>query len=216
MNWLQIARRVRKECGLSGTDSSPTSVIGQTGEMLAIVNWVDSAWRAIQGQAKWDWLWEEADLTLTAGDSTIAGTIAHDRYIKDTMRSGSQSLTYLPWADFRAQFPAVDITAGTPTYWTVKPDKTLAFSAEPESDMSLTVERYAAPTGVPSATGADDEAPAMPADHHEAIVWRAVMFYAGHDEAGVIYQHAQSEFKRIMGRATIEGLPSIELGAPLA
>jgi hypothetical protein len=216
VNWLDICRRVRKECGLSGTDTSPTSVIGQSGEMLAVVNWVGSAWLAIQSLRKWDWLWEIAPLTLAADANTIAGTVSHERYAKDSMMAGERELTYLPWPQFRARFQADEIVDGDPQHWTVRPDRTLVFDARPDAEMSLTVERYAAPAAMPTTGDADTEEPVMPADQHEAIVWRAVMFYAGFDEASALYQHAKTEYRRIMGSAEIDGLPTIELGASLA
>lgn len=211
MNWLSICRRVRKEIGLSGTDTSPASVTGQTGEMLNVVNWVGSAWLAVQGRAKWEWQWENTTVTILAGAYFVAAAVSADRYEIDATYAGTWPLEYMPWDDFRVVYPAALITAGNPTHWTVRPDRAVAVNARPETDLVLTVERFVNP----SAIGGDAESPLMPEHQHEAIVWRAVMFYAGHDEAKALHEHAKTEFERIMGEAAIDDLPDYELGPPL-
>lgn len=211
MNWLQICRRIRKEIGFSGTDTSPSSVLGQGGEMLSIVNWASSAYLAIQAKAKWDWLWERASVTILAGTNLSTGLVAADRYVKDATTDGSRSLAYAAWPDFRAMYPAAQIADGSPSAWTVRPDCAIVVSARPTADLILGVERYRNPLAI----GADADSPLMPEHQHEAIVWRAMMFYAGHDEAGALYQHASAEYRRIMGDAAIESMPAFEAGSPL-
>ncbi len=215
MDWLTICRRIRKECGLSGADTSPMSVAGQTGEMLAVVNWCASAWAAIEGRRLWDWQWERPTLTLLATEDTIAaataGQVSAHRYVIDTMWAGTARMTYVPWTEFRRAWPPALIGDGDPSYWSVRPDRALAFSSKPTSNLSLTVERYRNPVAV----GDDDDEPLMPEHLHEAIVWRAVMFYAGHDEAGDLYRHALAEYRRVMGQAAQDDLPDLFDGAPL-
>lgn len=210
--WLDIARRVRKECGLSGTDESPSSVVDQTGEMLHIVNWVESAWKAIQAHKLWDWAWEIVEITIPSGEYLVDENVSAHRYVKDSAMLDESNMQYLPWAQFRSSFPSARITAGTPTFWTVRPDRSFAVSALVEADTTITVERYSDAGCI----GGDEDTPEMPQHLREAIVWRAVMFYAGHDEAGALYTHAKAEFRRILGEAALDQTPEIELGEPLA
>lgn len=216
MNWLQICRRIRKECGVAGTDTSPTTVVGQSGEMLAIVNWCNSAWLAIQGNAKWDWQWENpSNIVIPAGTNFVAGAVSANRYVLDQTWAGSRRLHYLPWSEFRDVHPLATLADGDPQVWSVRPDRAIVVSAKPTADLTLTVERYRNPAEMPTGVGADADSPLLPAHQHEAIVWRAVMFYAGHDEAGSLYQHARAEFARLMGEAAIDDLPDFEAGAAL-
>lgn len=211
MNWLQIARRIRKECDLAGNDTTPATIAGQTGEMASVVNWMADSWRTIQQAKLWGWMWEQASLTLAADASTITATVSARRYDKESMLNGSDQLTYIPWQEFRGSYPPSTITTGTPYEWTVRPDRSLAFNAKPADDLSLTVERYKEAQEI----GADTDEPDMPADLHMAIVWGAVMLYAGFDEAGGLYQHAKSEYKRLLGSMALDELPDFDLGAPL-
>lgn len=216
MNWLAICRRIARECGMSATDTTPSSVVGQSGEMLSVVTWAGDAWLALQAAKLWGWLWEQPELTLAAGANTIAASVSAHRYDKESMYVGTRLLTYMRWDDFRTTYPQGAIGDGTPSMWTVRPDRSLAFNAKPTADLALTVERFRNPTTMPTANGADDETPdGLPDYQHMAIVWRAVMFYAGHDEAGNLYQHAKAEYTRLMGEAVTDDLPDFEEGAPL-
>lgn len=211
MNWLQIARRIRKEADLSGTDTAPASVVGQSGEMLLVINWMSSAWLSIQGLKLWDWMWEAGSATVLAGTSSVAQTVSATRYVKDTLYAGTTLLTYMPWAEFRTAYPAATLGDGDPSVWTVRPDRAIAVNAKPLADLTLTFERYREPQPI----GGDTDSPAMPENQHEAIVWRAVMFYAGFDEAGGTYQHARSEYQTALGLAALADLPDFEFGSPL-
>lgn len=194
MNRLQLAQRVGRECGLTG--AVLTSTVSQTGENQQIVEWVDDAWQRIQATRRWDWLWESTTVTITANTNSTAGSIAAARYERDrTFDSLGAPLSYLPWADFIQVWPAALIVAGTPRYWTIRPDKAFTVNAKPTSNTVLSVERYKNPT----AMAANSDTPTgLPDEHHMVIAWRAVMLYAGHDEASALYQHANAEYKKIM------------------
>ena len=47
------------------------------------------------------------------------------------------------------------------------------------------------------------------------IVWRGLMLYAGHDEAGVAYKRGEAEYKKMKRLAGID-LPDLQPGEPLA
>ena len=66
MNFLEIAKRVRQECGISG--DGPTNVAGQIGIYAKIVNWVLVAHEEIQRRSDaWNFDWAEHAQPLTAG-----------------------------------------------------------------------------------------------------------------------------------------------------
>lgn len=209
--WLSLCRRVRKECDLAGSDTAPASVLNQVGEMLLVVNWVNSAWIQIQSLRKWDWMWEDNDITIPADQNLGANEISADRYVLDATWNGDQQLTFMPWNQFRQAYPASRIVAGDPTVWSIRPDRAFVVNAKPATTLTLTVERYLNPT----AMGTDNESPNMPPHMHEAIIWLAVMLYGGFDEAGGVYQHAKAQYKQVMGTNALDGLPVFEMGDPL-
>lgn len=206
MNRLELVNRLLAESGSTGKALGSTA--GQRGDALNFVNWIDDAWLEIQGLLNWPSLWEDAAITITAGASAVAGTLPHGRYIYDSGRLGGGWLDYLPWDEFRRQYPSV--SAGSLTTWTVRPDRSIAVNALVEADTTIQIERYR----MPGRFTADTQEPALFSEHHMAIVWRALMLYGSFDEAGVAYKRGAAEFtvmKRLMGA----DLPSMTTGEPL-
>ena len=207
MNFLAIAQRLRKEAGIAG--SGPTSVLAQTGEMDRLVGWANDAWLTIQRKQHWDWLWEQATVTIAATTGETAGTIPANRYLRDKARIGTARLSFLPWERFSIVYP--DPAAGTPVAWSIRPDGAFVVNAKPTASTDITVQRYRLPTSM----AADADIPAMPERFHMAIVWRALMDASDYDEAGVSRATAAAKYAEVLGDALSEGRPVLSLGAPL-
>lgn len=212
MNRLDLCKRLRREAGMSsGNDAGPATTIGQVGEMLNIVNWIDAAWREIQGMRLWDWMWESATVTVLANTNVTAGTIAARKYVKDEVYQGTTLMTWMAWEDFRVTYPTAQITAGTPTVWTIRPDKAFVVNAKPTAGTAFTVERYKNPADMT----ADADVPALDSEFHMVIVWRAAMKYAGFDEAGGAYQNAKAQHDFLMTGIGLNDMPDFQLGGAL-
>lgn len=212
MNRLSLCQRLRREVGVSsGSDTGPATTLGQVGEMLNIVNWIDASWQEIQGMKLWGWMWETATVVVVAGTSATVGTIAARKYITTEVYQGTTLMSYLPWEHFREAFPTSQIASGTPSVWTIRPDKAFVVNAKPTADTSYAVERYRNPT----AMLVDADVPALDEEFHMAIVWRAAMKYAGFDEAGGAYQNAKMQFDFLMQGMGLNDLPDIGFGDPL-
>lgn len=207
MNRLALVNRLIAESGSSGLALGST--LNQKGDALNFVNWIDDAWLEIQGLLNWPSLWEDASVTIAAGASTAAGTLAHKRYQQDSGRVGGGFITFLPWDRFRVRYPTVTPGASI-TAWTVRPDRSIAVNAQVTEDTVLQVERYR----MPGRFAADDDEPLLFSEHHMMIVWRALMLYGGFDEAGVAYKRGAAEYAQ-MKRLAAGDLPSMEPGEPL-
>lgn len=212
MNFLQLCQRTRQEADIAG--SGPTSVVGQTGELGNVVNWVIDAWNEIQGMKLWDWQWQEVPVVIPLGAAELAGTIAADRYVQDSGYIGTRLLDYYPWWRFRTFFPAALIQAGPAegvTAWSVAPDRSVRVNVIVDADTTINLERYANPT----ALAADGDTPAMDSEFHMAIVWHALIKNHNFNEAGVSRQTAQVELDKIMGNLLPRSMPELQLGGPL-
>jgi hypothetical protein len=215
VNFLQLCQRLAHEAGVNGP--GPTTVVGQNGslELGRIVNWTNDAWLNIQGRRLWSWMWTNAALTLTAGNSTIAGALAPERYDTDSAYYADGSATgrwlqYLPWDEFRHDYRVLGTVDGI-TAWTVRPDNTLVFNAAASVDRTITIERWANPTSM----AADTDIPGLPEDLHMLIVWRGLIKYAGFDEAGVQRSVAVEEHNQLWSALVSRCLPQMRLGGPL-
>lgn len=206
MNRLQLVDRLRQECGVAG---SVSTTINQTGEFARLVNWIDEAWSEIQKAHRWDFLWEAATVTISAGTHETAGSIPAHRYVKEATYNGTSLLTYVPWPQFRYLYR--EWGDGEPSVWAIKPDKTFIVSSEPTADLGLSVERYKNPVAMTQ----DSDTPALPSEYHMAIVYRAMVSYANFEEAGVVRATAIREYERIMREAGATELEEMEWGSPL-
>lgn len=208
MNRLQGCQRLRQEAGIAGT--GPVTTINQVGEAKRVVDWWDAAWSDIQRSRKWSFLWESPSVVITAGTYFTAGTIAADRYQKDaTYDIYGSPLEYMPWEDFRQAYPVALIAPGLPAFWTIRPDLSFAVNSKPTSNATYTVERYMNPVVLTQ----DTDTPALPEQHHMAIVYKALMLYANFEEAGITRATAEEEFARHMSQLTALSLPDL-IGAP--
>lgn len=209
MNRLDLVNRLIAESGSSGLALGSTA--NQRGDALNFVNWVDDAWLEIQGLANWPSLWEDAQVTVTAGNSTASGSLGHKRYVKDSMRlAGGGRLYYLPWDEFRLAYPTVE-AGGSITQWTIRPDRSIAVNGQVTADTVLMVERFR----MPGRFTKDVDEPELFSEHHMMIVWRALMLYAGFDEAGIVYKRGAAEYAQ-MKRLASGDLPLLQPGEALA
>lgn len=213
MNRLELARMTRQMAGIAAgsTGNAPSTTLNQTGEYKRVVDWLDQAWAEIQREHKWDFLWEQATVTILATTSSLAGSIAAHRYVQDSAYIGSKRLLYLPWDSFKRRYPAALISAGEPSAWSIRPDKAFVVDHAPTADTAISVERYQNPT----ALAADADTPAMPIEHHMAIVYKALLLYANFEEAGVTRATAEAEYNRHLMALGLLELPGFELADPL-
>ena len=149
-------------------------------------------------------------MTITAGNSTVSGALSHKRYSRDSMRlvTGERP-NYLPWDEFRLQYPIVDSVASV-TAWTIRPDRSIAINSLVDADTVLKVERFR----MPGRFATDTDEPLLFAEHHMMIVWRALMLYGSFDEAGVVYKRGAAEYAQ-MKRLAAGDLPDMQPGDAL-
>lgn len=221
MNFLEIAKRVRQECGVSG--DGPANVAAQTGMYAKIVAWVQSAHEELQQlHSEWNFDWDMQEKALAAGvefyDPVDDWGLAFKKMAQDGLyvyrnADGPAVKTWVhvvDWAMLR-QVRTPNIT-GTPIYAAMAPDERLCFYPIPDGDITAVLEYYR----TPQVLSGNNDAPRMPARFHMAIVWRAVMFWCAHDENPALMQSATQNYRELVNRMTITELPKLGMTEPLA
>ncbi len=219
MNRLQLAQQLRRDCGISGSDST---TINATGEWADVVNWIDRAWQDIQMDRP-NWLWmretasfvtiaeqaeypiDAAPLSLTNFASWVPGSF---RIYKDTI--GNE--TILAEWDSYDQFRNVYLIGtnrtsyGYPSSIVVSPTKSLIL-ASPPNDASYTV------SGdyhkLPTVLSVDADEPNMPARFHMLVVYRAMKFSGYKESASELLALSKEERIRLTNLLEIDQLPKI-------
>lgn len=221
MTFLELCKRVSRECGIAGT--GPAAVTGQSGEASRVVNWVISAYDDLQiKRPDWYWLRGSFSFATTADDgrytSSDAGIASRFQdwdlaslrlYLTST--SDEQELCFVPYDKFRSQYLVGPQTSSRPYHFSVSPAKELLLGPAPNDTYTVSGEYYKAPQTL----AADSDEPELPSRYHMAIAYRAMMMYARFESASEIYEDANTNYKRLVRAIELNQLPGIEMGAPL-
>lgn len=212
-----MCKAARQEAGASGV--GPDSVSSQSGESKRFVDWVKAAWERIQMRRP-DWLWMRAPftpVTLSAGVSTFSAAEAGaDRFLRWHLRSFSvykllsdeTPMQYMVYEYFRERFLVGQQSPGRPLYFTVAPDMSIIVAPVPDSEYTVRGDYQKSPQEL----AADDDVPEMPAHHHMAIVWQALMWYARYESAAEIYDDAKANLTEMLYKIELEQLPQVQIG----
>lgn len=220
MNFLEIAKRVRQECGISG--EGPAAVQGQSGISAKLVAWVLSAYEEIQTLQPWRFNWAQHTQALTAGvalyDPVIGWGLDYRELTPEPIfvyrtLDGARSKHWLcpvSWAEMR-EMSQVGIQ-GVPVYCATRPDSKIQLHPEPMAGLTAVIEYIKNPHKLVN----NLDTPVFPERYHMAVVWRAVMFWASHDENPGLYGAANQHYQTILRKMIRSELPTMQMAEELA
>lgn len=237
MNYLAIAQMARKEAKISGS-GTPTTVVGQAGQLLSVCDWVASAWKDIQRRHA-NWKWMRVGFTLptvnnvdyyaytAATDVLTAAPIARFSrwwwddpidsllcYLQSGGVAGQYRLIPISWARFKQKyrFGVQQSTTGQPIEVSVDDQMNLVLGPKPNG--VYVVSGYFQ-RGVQT-LAVDADTPDMPADYHDLIAYRAIEKYGASEVAPEVFARAQLEGGRVMRALELNQWPGFSMGGPLA
>ena len=153
---------------------------------------------------------------------TAAGLTDFGNWKRDSFRCASdltlyrdeQLLNYMEWTTFRNLYRYANMrnTTARPVVVSIMPNKDLAFGSTPDGIYVIDGEYYTQPVTL----SADSDTPLLPARFHMAIVYRAMMYYAGYEAAPEVMARGDFEYRRLYSRMEIDQLPTLISGPPLA
>lgn len=213
MNFLELVQRTRRECGISGT--GPLSTVGQSGEMLRLVDWVRDAYLEIQNaQPRWNWLNKTAGKALLAGgrtfDPVTDWSLQVLKYDHDSFVLAGSPLTCVAYPVARDRFRSVQ--TARPTEFAILPSRKVQFNAILDQDYTLSFDYYAEAEEL----AADTDVPSMPSQYHMAVVWKALSYYADYEEVPYLMQRSVQKFNQIYEQMLRTELPDLVFAGPLA
>ena len=224
MNFLELAKKLRQEAGLSGT--GPSAVSGQSGMDKKCVDWIKDAWYEIQTlHETWKWMWND--------DGLVTGVAAQRKYdlvglgfevknpVKESFRcrisgqSGTDMwMTWYEYEDFRQTFLYGQQQTGMPNSVTIDPSGQMQVDPVPDSAATYEIrfEYYENPT----ALSANTDTPSLPTKFHDIIWYRGLMKYASHDGAPEVYNDAKVNYEMWERRLEDSQLEAVVQGQTLA
>jgi len=220
--FLELCQSVRQQAGLSG--SGPSSVAAQIGMDAKIVDWVNAAWYDIQSlHPNWRWMWKNDGAINTVASQReydLAGLGFDINYIiRETPKRrpvgvpGSEMwMQWYEYDDFRQTFLFGPLRYGIPIATTVTPAGNMLLDPIPNDIYEVFFEYHKKP----ALLVANNDTPDIPEKFHRMIVYKALMYYAAHDDALGVYQAAEKEYNAWERRLEAEQLVSITIGGTLA
>ena len=208
--FLQLCEQLREEVGVQGTISS---VSGQTGMHLRLINYIIKADKKIQRRkANWKFLWAEweQEITVETGGeiSPPAGLSMFDQtsFWLDAGTSDAVQLQYVDykeWRDFhRHPYSETD----PPTYVAIKPNGKLAILPAPDGDYTLTADYWRAPVPLVN----QNQVSLIPEQFHDLIVAQAKIYFAEKSHDSGLYQSAYVEHEDTYREMEAHCLPGDE------
>lgn len=221
MNFLTLTQRLIQECGASGTTIS--TVANATGEQLRMTSWINSSWNEIQTKHD-DWEFLRSSVLLGAGCSftTVSGTAYYtlgaaapgtvgvlssvfgkwdlDTFRCQTTTVGFADETYLDpisYDEWRNSYMygAMRSVTTRPVVIAKATTQGLCLGPPPTALYTVTGDYFTAPTQM----AADTDLPTgLPTQFHMAIVYNAMMMYAGYEAASEVFQRGEAGYKRMM------------------
>lgn len=236
MTYLTLCVSARQECRIGGT--GPAAVTGQSGLLRDIVDWVAQSYTELQQlHENWRWLRSPFTFNTVAGTDTYAYTDVTDSRLSATITRFSrwweydsegcypgiscyetatgvgneQYLDFMPWAQFRQRYKFGTQTNARPSYFTIDPQNKLVLGPKPDAIYTITGEYQMSPQTL----AADADAPEMPAQFHQLIVYMAMQKYGASKGVIEVFQRGNLEGGKVLDKLMINQLPTLTLDGPL-
>ena len=221
--FLVLCQKVARESGtIAGV--LPSTVTGQTGRLLKLVNFVIDAWTEIQNDES-TWLWMRKEFSKPTIASTPKYTPAawsltdHSRWVIDPLSvsmylaatgvSDDGELNFLRWDEWRIKYGRGAQTDNRPIEYTITPPNEFALGPAPDLVYTVNGEYFAGNQTL----AADGDVPNCPARFHDVIAWKALMKLAASDEANAQFAYAQGLYLPLRFALDRDQLPGIRIAS---
>jgi len=233
--FLELTQDLRREVGISGT--GPASVLGNTGELERLVNWIKNAYIEIQNRHGGNWRFMRSDFTIDT-------TVGQDEYVFSDFTDIADASAISRFSSWRFKEyrnpPKIFLTSagvggqtwmssvrfdpfeniysiGTqndarPFHITITPQDSVKIGPAPSEIYTVTGEYYKSA----QILAADSDVPEMPPQFHQLIVYEAMKKYAGFESAPEVMARAHAEGNRVMRQLEVNQHERMRKARPMA
>ena len=175
--FLEIGQQLVEDAGISGT---LTSMVGQSGEFLRVVNWVTRATTEIEGLwFDWDFLHVFHSFNTVVGVRDYPAPSDFNFWDNRTAKiiARNQPIPFIQWT--RKKLDVTEEIDGDPYIFTILPDKSIPLYDTPDSVLQIDIEYWMRPTSLVN----NSDTPAIPEQFRDIIVAKALQYYANYESA---------------------------------
>lgn len=205
MNYLQKVQALQEESG-SGS-SQISTVVGVTGEILRLKNWIDTADLTIQSQyVDWKFLWREgAPIVTGIGSSDYVGPENLNVWDFESLKIDGQKLSDVQYYETE-NFPT-SASAGRPTSVFVLPNNRLRLYPTPDAAYTITADYWAVPQSMKLTTPQDTAQSVIPSQFHRVVIYTALQMLAKWENAPELANLAQDGIEQWYPKLEAHQLP---------
>lgn len=231
------------QCGVasgSAIQSALPTVVGATGSLGRIVDWVNDAWTSIQqDHSDWDWMRSSSLLGQGMSFQTVAGQASYPlglgpgtcgvdagsitKWDRATFRNYTTSFGFrnemfmedIPYDTWRDGYMlgAMRTVQTRPFLVAIGPDQSICLGPPPNDQYTITADYFTAP----SSLVADTDVPiGLPEQFHMLIVYQVMIKCGGYESASELYQRGTEEAADMYEQIRALRAPVIGFGGALA
>tara|TARA_R110000868_G_scaffold34552_6_gene124776 strand:+ start:256 stop:936 length:681 start_codon:yes stop_codon:yes gene_type:complete len=207
----ELVNDLERESGTIYQAQRLTTVASPVGRQEKMVEWTIEAWRLIQtARTDWPWMRKEfqsvlipnqrmysaADLSITDFANWERATPSYAPFtLYDTAltQSDERELAFITYQTWKAKWDRGIHDAQRPIDYAIDSERRLCVGGKPDKAYVI----RGAYRRKAQMLALDTDVPILPEEHHNIILWRAMMLMGGHDEAVNVVAHAQSIYNRL-------------------
>ncbi|WP_372831000.1 hypothetical protein [Pontibacterium sp.] len=202
MNFLDACKKTVKRCGMTG--SGPVTVENQSGEMALAVEWVRDAYLEVCGKwLNWKFLWAQHSGEITPGQSIYPPPSDLGIWDHSTIRVDGAKAEVLEYEAIKDWWEP-STNNGVPSLVVILPDSSLRLDPAPSGALSVSGDYYRV---APAPESNTDEF-LIPQPYQNVILGRAMMLYAGYENAPDVKQDGLELYQQMMAQLEAHQLPN--------
>jgi hypothetical protein len=210
--FLELCQQVHEECGVGGTIST---VVGQTGMLRRIVNWVVKADMKIQSRkSNWKFLWAEWEVELIEGFSEYKppddiSMFNEKSFWKDVGTDDAVHMKFVKYDDYRDSLRQQYTENDESEYVVLKPNGKLLFVPAPDTGDAgkyVSSEYWRSPIRLVN----NNQVSVIPVQFHDLIVSQAKVYHAEYRHDTGAYNAAYIEHETRYPDLKAHSLPGQE------
>lgn len=211
-SYLTLCQKLRQEVGATGSDGTPSTVIGQTRMLKKIVDWIaDADMDICTKYLDWGFLHDEHSVSTVAGVKDYSapsdfGLWDYNSFYLDSTSDSYQKLNKMDYSYWRSHLRNGTKTNEKPTWFIVKPNKDIILESPPDGTYTLTADYYKTATRMTT----NDSVSLIPTKFDRLIIARAKIYYGNHQNAAEIIEDGVNEYRDLMMRLESIYLPEQE------
>jgi hypothetical protein len=155
---------------------------------------------------------ESATVTGTATSMSIGAAVAYTGTYAPPNVANQTFMFFIEYQNWRGWKDRNVLPNGKPTYYTRTPNRSLEFNPVPDPANApyIFYIDYRSEIDVLNTASNTSTPLYLPDQYHEAICWRAIMYWSISRSKAEKYTAAKLEFDRIMTQAYLDNIPTVE------